>query len=452
MEENVQVSEEKPVTSSGTAEERRARDPRLGRQKARSGDGGLSWSNADQRWIGTISLPRDPATGKRRYKRVTDRDYNKALQKLQDARKEINAGLIPTTNKDTVKAWLEHWLENIHKPNLGPKTLVEYRRYVGRICGHIGAKKLQDVTSDDVLAMNAKIIKESGGYSTAVANQCYGILKMAMQAALQKGMIRLNPLDAVKRPKDSSQERDALTSDQALHLLRTSLQAEDRFTTRYAIALMLGCRQGEMLGLEWDRIDFEKKEMHITWQLQRLPVEHGCGEKREDGRFPCTYKMAAKCPQFTLETPPAYPVRHITGNYYFVPVKTKSSRRVMPLPKLVADTLMEHKLATADEYNPHNLVWTMPGGKPIPSEYDLGFWSAAVERAGLPHVPLHSARHTTATLLLEAGVDVHIISQILGHSAALTTHRYSHVNKELARQSLGLLGGLLGGKKFEIPQ
>lgn len=84
-------------------------------------------------------------------------------------------------------------------------------------------------------------------------------------------------------------------------------------------------------------------------------------------------------------------------------------------------------------------MWSTPTGQPIPAGTDLAAWHEALARSGLPPVPLHTARHTTATLLMDLGIDVTIIQAILGHARPLTTRGYQHADLTMSRTALARL-------------
>lgn len=405
-----------------------------------SGEGGLSWSAHDQAWIGSVELPKNPATGKRQRKKVKSKDYNEALRRLQDLKKEVAKGNIVSTAKrgrGTLGEWLTYWVEEVARPNISPNTLRSYRNSVNRhIIPHIGAVKLDKMTVVHIREMQKQILANTPSSSTRNAILAHAVLSKALNDARIEGLIRDNVAALVPRLKANPKNRGALTMDQALALLRNCLEREDRMTTRIAAALMTGARQGELLGLEWDRVDLEAGEIDLSWQLQELKQLHGC-----DGD--CGYKRAGHCPQRMFEVPPGFEYRHLTGALCLTRPKTAGSRRKVPLTPQLWQVLKAHRSMTLDEPNSYGMVWTMPNGDPIRPRYDAEFWKQALDEAGLDHVPLHAARHTTASLLLEAGVDMHVIMQVLGHSVMLTTQGYAHVPQELARKSIATLGGML---------
>ena len=88
-------------------------------------------------------------------------------------------------------------------------------------------------------------------------------------------------------------------------------------------------------------------------------------------------------------------------------------------------------------------MWHHPDGRPLGPRDDYANWKLALEAAGLPPAPLHVARHTTATLLLEAGVSEQVRMQILGHTSVQVTRGYAHVDQSLAREAMRSLDNLL---------
>jgi integrase len=228
--------------------------------------------------------------------------------------------------------------------------------------------------------------------------------------------------------------RTPLTAGQAAALLATTI--DDRPGSRWAAALLTGARQGELLGLTWDRVDLQSATIDLAWQLQALGYRHGCTTLHAEST--CGTSRAGSCPERALDVPPGFELLTLNGRLCLTRPKTAASRRVIPIPRRLADQLSQHRDATASEPSPHGLVWSSPYGQPIPASADLAAWHAALTHAGLPQVPLHAARHTTATLQL-VRIDVTVIQAILGHAAPLTTRRYQHADLTMSRTALARL-------------
>ena len=147
----------------------------------------------------------------------------------------------------------------------------------------------------------------------------------------------------------------------------------------------------------------------------------------------------APAPTANWTSRPGFEHLRLHGRLCLTRPKTSASLRVIPIPQHLAGQLAAHRDATATRPSPHALVWSTPTGQPIPAGTDLDAWYAALARAGLPPVPLHSARHTTATLLMDLGIDVTVIQAILGHAAPLTTRGYQHADLAMSRTALARL-------------
>ena len=145
-----------------------------------------------------------------------------------------------------------------------------------------------------------------------------------------------------------------------------------------------------------------------------------------------------------LKFPPGFENEILEGGLVLTRPKTNAGTRVIPLPAQFVDVLKAHRKASLKEANPHGLVWHTPEGKPIDPKDDSAAWHAALKRAKVKDVPLHSARHTTATLLLELGVDPLVIRDVLGHTDVVTSQGYQHVNLDLSRAAMNRLGDKIG--------
>lgn len=410
-------------------------------QRRSPGDGTL-FKRGDGLWVGGVELPMGP-DGKRRFKRVSSKNRNAALEKLRKLQLEVAAGNVPTASTTTVGKWLEFWQSDI-LPNrrtkaglIKPSTIEGYeiaiRLYINP---YLGTKRLDRLQPADIRAMYAAVTET---VSTRAAQKADQVLRLVIPAAIREGLITANVMDRVDKPYHAKQEGVAFDAATAIHIIDTAVRTQGTmWGARWAAGFLTGARECELLGLEWDRVDFDRGLIDIRWQLQRMKKLHGCGPP-VNGIYPCNMNKSAYCPKAKWKFPRAE-FRECAGTLCWTPPKTKAGRRLIPLIPALADVLraIEH-----DSPNPHGLVFHHPDGKPIDQEQDQKAWRRLLIDAGVPHVKQHSVRHSTATLLLEAGVDVHIIQQVIGHSEIAMTREYQHVSMELARQAWGALGQLL---------
>ena len=390
------------------------------------GDGGLYKRTSDGLWIASIDL--GWAGGKRRRKVVSSTDYATASRKLRDLRRQVqDHGDIPTASM-TVGAWLDHWLEHIISATARPRTLTTYRGYVtNHIKPAIGKKRIDQLQPQHLRVMH-KAMTDAGLSSTS-ALQAHHILSKALTDAMREGVAPRNVADLVAAPRRAVSTRGSLTVNDTIAVLRGV--ADDPLGSRWAAALLTGARQGELLGLEVNRVS---GVLDLSWQLQRLRFRHGCAGT-------CTVKRAGNCPRRELDVPPGFEHRPLDGGLALTRPKSRSGTRVVPLVEPLATILARH-LAAAPP-NPHGLVWARPDGRPIDPSHDSAAWHDALTAAGVPQAPLHAARHTTATLLQKVGVPQQIITSILGHSEMVTTMAYQHDDQSLAVHGLERLSALL---------
>lgn len=341
----------------------------------------------------------------------------------------------------TVETWFWNWLDNIAPREIRPNTIKNYEGYLRRYIGPaIGDVRIAEVKPSHVRKVHDAIL--GAGRSTGLALNVHWCMSAAMKAAMYEDLLARNPVERTKPPRAIRMSRTALTNAEAKHLLQSCVEHEDPMMTRWAAALLLGGRQGELLGLTWGRVDFERGTLDLEWALDVLPVRHECGRHDHDGRYPCGFKWATRCHDAAFDVPAWFAHVPLYRNMALVKPKTKKSQRVIPLPLPLAALLRRHK--ETSPANRFDLVWATPEGDPIHYKRDLQAWKAAIARAGgLPDVVLHEARHSTASLLLEAGVSQEVIMEIMGHSNVLTTRGYQHHSLEHSRAALENLHTIL---------
>jgi integrase len=274
------------------------------------------------------------------------------------------------------------------------------------------------------------------GLTSTTALQAHRVLAKALKDAEREGLVTRNVATLVDAPRKAVNGRQALTTAHARAILTAAEQ--DPLAARWALALLYGVRQGEALGLTWACVDLDAGTIDLAWQLQRLTWRHGCGEPTTCGR-----KRGAECPQRHIGAPPGFEVQPLDGARCLTRPKSKAGTRVLPLIEPMRVLLERQAALTAGEPNPHGLVWHEADGRPLDSKDDRAAWYGALEAAGAPRVELHGARHTTATLLLELGIDAAVIASILGHSDVVTTRGYQHVDLSLSRAAVESLGRVL---------
>jgi len=390
------------------------------------GDGAV-YQRANGMWIGTVDLGIG-GDGKRRRKTVSSLDHATTLRKLRALHAAIEAGTLPSADRTTVAQWLDHWLNTIAKPRIRPSTFANYATMITHhVTPHIGAYRLTQLSPAQVRTWHRAVLDaHPTGRGERNAQLSHRILSRALTDAQAEGLILRNAAQLVSPPAPKASTRGALSAAHARLLLSTAEAGDDPMLSRWAAALMLGARQGELLGLTWDRVDLDRGLVDLAWQLQSVPQVHGCGDT-------CGHTRASACPQRRFDTPPGYESTLLHASLCLTRPKSKAGTRVVPIIAPLAVALEQHRMrAPANEWN---LVWTH-NDRPIDRRADHRRWQAALDAAGLPAVPLHSARHSCATLLMEAGVDAHVVAAVLGHSDIVVTRQYQHVDHTLSRAGM----------------
>lgn len=385
----------------------------MGRAK---GTGSVFERGRDGQWAWQLDVG-FTASGNRR--RITQGGYpskqaakNALAAKLREVAKN---GVPAITGRITVKRWSEQWLATYAK-QVRPAT---YRAASSAVRQHIittiGGKQLGALLPTDVRAVHRSALRD--GNSTSTALRTHAVLTTMLKAAKAEGHTVPDNVFAVRRPTKAVSDRDAIPLPDALRLLESARTGPD--AARWVAALLQGMRKGEIYGLTWDAVDLDRGLIDISWQLQAL-----------------TYADRAAG---TFQVPDGYEVRHLTGAIHLVRPKTSSGLRIVPLVPWMRAALTEwEQVAPA---NPWGLVWTENGQRPMRDKIGTQAWHGLQATAGVVHpagrpYTLHEARHTAATLLLEAGVDPEVIKAIMGHSSIVTTRGYQHVSQALARKAL----------------
>jgi integrase len=404
-----------------------------------SGDGAL-FQRADGMWVGSVEIHTED--GKRRQKRVYAAKHSVCKKKLKILIDDIESGFIPVSGSATLATWLPHWLDTIHGPTVRPKTKQFYAAAIRlHILPAIGSKKLKDLTPEHVRAMLRSV--ESSRNKQAA----YQTLQLGLKQAMVDGMVKRNVCEAVAKPGHTTVTREAFTVDEAKQIIRTAVQieasryetpGEPALATRYAAAFLSGARKAELLGLEWSRVDLDNGVMDLSWQLQQLTKAHGCGGT-------CGKTRPSACPQAHWNFESGYEWRECHGSMVWTRPKTSSGVRIVPLIPAMVKLLELHSQII--EPNPHGLVWHHPDGRPISEKDDHTHWQHLLKAAGITGegetLPIHAARHSTATMLQAHGVPEEVRMQIMGQSSVAAHRGYVHVDQTQTRAALAHLNELL---------
>lgn len=371
-------------------------------------------------WQVTVPLARDPRTGKRLRQRFAVRGTRRDAQRaLRHALQQRDTGLSVPAEKISVADWLTAWLDRHRaEDKISARTHDRYRGIVEKhLVPLLGRLRLQALRPDHIADAKARWLS---GRDTTAAQPLSGatihkhlvILRKALGDAVSAGVIARNPADAVPAPSVKVRgERRALSAEEIAALL--AVAAGTRYNVAIRFTLATGLREGELLGLKWEDVDFDAG----TVQIRRA-------------------------------------ASYVNGTVTFGVPKTERSRRTIELSAATLHLLrthratqVEHRLQVGTAWREHGLVFPSLLGTPWFARAFYRDFRRVVAKAdieGVAGVNWHSLRHTAATQWIRHGADIFSVSRRLGHaSAAFTMDVYGHLLKGQQRQAAEALDYLI---------
>ena len=356
----------------------------------RGANEGTIFQRKDGRWSSVVDLGWEG--GKRKRKAFYGATRKEVADALNKALREKARGLPVVLERQTVGQFLGHWLEDVVEPSTRPATFSSYtdtmRLHVVPDLGRFPLSKLAPPHVQSLLNKKLKL-----GLSRRYVSYIRSVLRIALSQAVKWNFVAYNVVDRVDPPRVERHQVRPLDSTGACNFL--GVVKGDRLETLYSIALSVGLRRGEILGLRWQDLDFEAGTLSVRQAAQRI---RGKG---------------------------------IT----FVPPKTDRAHRTVNVPSPVIASLRRHRTAQLEErlkagsrWHEFDLVFASNIGTPLePRNLDRHFKRMLV-KACLPDMRFHDLRHTAASLMLAANVNPRTAADILGHSRiSVTLDTYSHV-------------------------
>ena len=338
-------------------------------------------------WAGEITVDGKRST-------AYARTQAECVARLQALQAQVAGGLPPVDQRTTVGAYLTGWLELV-STRVKPRTMRHYTYMVGLIRGEIGRSRLAKLSPADVESMLSRL-RESGLGAQTCAH-VRATLRIALRDAQRRDQVTRNAAQIARADPVPEREPRLLSPEAAWGVLAA---IEDPQLRRMAtVALHVGIRQGELLGLRWQDIDWENGEIHVSRQLQRTEGRYELGE-----------------------------------------VKSRKSKRALPLTPAATEALTQERESQQAARSGGrrlrepipDLVFETATGQPRSGFAVTHQFAAALAAAGLEPMHWHHLRHAFSGLMLGAGVEIATVSALLGHSSvALTARTYAGVERSL---------------------
>jgi len=364
----------------------------------------------------------DPATGKRQIKYHSFKGTKREAQaKLTELMAAVGAGTYVEPSKVTVAEHLRARVDQWEAAgDISARTAERYRQLVeNQIVPHLGAKMVQKLRPLDIEGWHATLRtsgrrRGNGGLAARTIGHAHRVLSKALKDAVRGDVVTRNVAALQVAPKVEAEEMRILVGEDVSDLLST-LQGQAIYVPA-VLALFTGLRLGEILALRWGNVDIDAtKVLQVREALEETKV-HG---------------VIFKAP------------------------KTKAGRRDITLPDIVVDVLREHRLRQRQlclqlglGKLPENAL-VFPNaieGKPRRPSAVSREWGLVAKSIGMPELTFHGLRHTHASQLIDAGVDVVTISRRLGHAnPTVTLQVYAHLfRKDDSKAALAINAALSG--------
>ncbi len=378
-----------------------------------------------KKWELRVPIGLDPRTGKYKAKsRRFNGSYTEAKRALREFQDEVEGDRVQGKTGYTFQQYCERYLEiREAKREVAPTTQVRQRWQFKAACRHIGHVKLEQVTptmlSDMYIAMMRGDTMSGKPSSGSYVNQIHDNITLVFEAAKAEGILIENPCDKATPPKMDTRPKKAVPPDKARAFI-DSLDPSNPHELAWLIAATMGLRRGEVCGLSWGDVDFDRRVVSIRHSYDELGNLKG--------------------------------------------TKTKAGTRLLPLPDITAEGLLTAKGLQAEYFERINesrrkkgktgpewhleqtdetpVITTKYSERIKPSSLSR-WWSLERGNYGLDDFSLHELRHTYLTLLAEKGVHPKVMQELAGHySSQITMDVYTHVNMDAKREAVAAVSKL----------
>jgi integrase len=366
--------------------------------KRRSNNEGTIYQRSNGTWRAQISIngERISYTG----------DSQKECQEwILKTRNQIDTGLTYAGANTYLQEFIEDNLIGL-ETQLRPATIRQYKRISeSYLFPYLGDVKLVDLKPGQIQRVYNKLIKD--GRSPRTVELTHAVLRRFLNDAVKLGILGRNPTAATNPPKPEPKEMKIYDETQVQQFIIAVSEIQPWNLAFFHLAITTGLRLGELLGVKWQDLNWEKSTIRIQRQLRRIPYE---------------------------------------GLKFQVP-KTKHSKRTIKLGENTLELLRQQQQTfftkmnvTGDAWNNFDLIFFDDDGTPIPPRRMQKSFKEVIAKANLPKIRFHDLRHTAASLMLNQGIPVLVVSKRLGHAKpSITLDIYGHLIQVYQEEAASLM-------------
>ena len=375
--------------------------------KTRGRNEGSISKRSNGKWRAQISL-----NGKRiNFSAKTKEECQVWLRKMLE---NLEKGLDYDGSKTNLKDYLASWLENTQS-TLRPKTAHQYAQIIRlHIIPYLGDVILKDLRQSKIELFYGELLK--AGVGTRTVRLTHSVLHRALEKALGYGLILRNPAHGAALPRSTQTEMSVLDESQVSQFLVAAHGSS--YEALYHLAVITGMRQAELFGLKWFDLQWGSGTLYVKRQVQTVPGQ----------------------------------------GWSFIEPKTRAGRRAVKLGEGCLQVLRLHlerqkiqKMIMGERWKENDLIFPSSIGSPMnPSNLRVDF-NRVLDHAGIPRIRFHDLRHTAASLMLNHGIPVIVVSKILGHSKpSITLDIYGHLYHEMQTEAAQIMDRLITPIRVDI--
>ncbi|MFD2640050.1 site-specific integrase [Piscibacillus salipiscarius] len=359
-----------------------------------------------EKWYFEVELGLDENGKRKRYRERGFRTKKEAEEAMIKAKRNFMEGTYTDTKNLTYQELFNQWINT--KKDISEATKELYLTYFRiHLNPGIGSYKLNKL-SPFIIQRFINTLYDKNLSSSSV-KRIYSVVRSSLQYAVRMQLLSTNFADSIEKPKENTMKEVKVWSTSEVKQFISSIEGASRYAIAYKLAVYTGMRQGEILGLRWKDINFEKSYLTVQQKLtHKGKIESGA--------------------------------------------KNKGSMRNISLNKYIIEELLKHKeiielekVDNQNHYQDNNLVVCTEIGTPCHPRNLLRLLYSHIEQSGVSRIKFHDLRHTHASLLLLADVNIKIISERLGHaSIRITLDTYAHLLPNMQKEAIKKLDTLFG--------